>query len=231
MDSIGLRVSVDEVGRRLPFVWTKMQDEGGQTLASILEIKNAERIAGQGVFWWGIGNSLGFAVREAAIKAGGTLPVVFSLMLSRSKLADRKPSAVYVWTAWKDSLGKEHQLPSHVLSWSRGAPDKKSHYALVCRCDEPLRLNPQPFEPSLCRTYLGNPLGASQVTALVEGDLDGDHSGGRYGFGFRATLIEPWVATLINPRSLSESERATHSRWRKAGDWQQFVSAMRGQTA
>jgi hypothetical protein len=32
------------------FVWTKMQAEGGQTLSSILAIKEAERLAGDGIF-------------------------------------------------------------------------------------------------------------------------------------------------------------------------------------
>jgi hypothetical protein len=40
------------------FVWTRMQDEAGQTLHTIIRRKEAERASGNGEFWWGIGNSL-----------------------------------------------------------------------------------------------------------------------------------------------------------------------------
>jgi hypothetical protein len=39
------------------FVWTRMQDEAGQTLHTIIRRKEAERASGNGEFWWGIGNS------------------------------------------------------------------------------------------------------------------------------------------------------------------------------
>ena len=45
------------------FVWTKMGVESGEDLAKIIRRKESERIAGRGIFWWGIGNSLGAAVR------------------------------------------------------------------------------------------------------------------------------------------------------------------------
>lgn len=64
------------------FVWTRMQAEGGQRLHKILELKEAERQAGSGLFWWGVGNSLGAALVEHARAASGTLPVVFSEMTS-----------------------------------------------------------------------------------------------------------------------------------------------------
>jgi len=127
--------SLPDVSSRTLFVWTKMQAEGGQSLASILEIKEAERQAGDGVFWWGVGNSLGSAVRKAATDSGGTLPVLFSQMRSPPKKADTHPSGVCIWNTWKGPDGKEHEIPNHVLEWSRGTLDKKSHYALVCHSD------------------------------------------------------------------------------------------------
>jgi len=220
--------SLPDVSSRTLFVWTKMQAEGGQSLASILEIKEAERQAGDGVFWWGVGNSLGSAVRKAATDSGGTLPVLFSQMRSPPKKADTHPSGVCIWNTWKGPDGKEHEIPNHVLEWSRGTLDKKSHYALVCHSDQPLRLDHHAFEPSLCRTHLGNPLGGSQVTALLEGDLDADHAPGSYHFGFRATLVAPWMVMLVKPRLLSDDERATHSIWRKDGDWRHFINRFRG---
>ena len=44
------------------FVWSKMQAEAGQGLAAIVARKEAERAAVDGIFWWGIGNSLGRAM-------------------------------------------------------------------------------------------------------------------------------------------------------------------------
>ncbi len=37
------------------FVWTKMQTESGMNLTAILALKEAERLAGGGIFWWGSG--------------------------------------------------------------------------------------------------------------------------------------------------------------------------------
>jgi hypothetical protein len=54
------------------FVWTKMGVESGETLPQIIQRKEAERIAGDGNFWWGIGTSLGAAVRD-----DGSLAVLF----------------------------------------------------------------------------------------------------------------------------------------------------------
>lgn len=43
-----------------------MQAEAGEILAGIVARKEAERAAGNGEFWWGIGNSLGKAVQDSA---------------------------------------------------------------------------------------------------------------------------------------------------------------------
>jgi hypothetical protein len=177
----------------------------------------------------GIGNSLGSAVREAAINSGGTLPILFSMMRTRPKRMDSHPEQVCFWTSWTDSTGAVRKTPSHVLNWSRGDDSKKFHYALVCHSTEPLTLGDHgPFDPSHCRTHLGNPPGGSQVTALLHADLDKDHSPGTYNFGFRATLVEPWTVKLVMPRTLSMEEREIHSSWKKGDDWRRFVERFRG---
>lgn len=73
------------------FVWTKMGVESGEGLEQIVRRKEAERVAGNGQFWWGIGNSLGPAVREAARAQRGRVPVLFSVMLGKPKVADSAP--------------------------------------------------------------------------------------------------------------------------------------------
>jgi hypothetical protein len=82
-----------------PFVLTKPGIEAGEALADIVTRKEAERVVGKNIFWWGIGSSLGSAVCKAAQDVGGKLPVVFALnnRPSRPKEHDISPSRVLVW--------------------------------------------------------------------------------------------------------------------------------------
>jgi hypothetical protein len=96
------------------FVWTRMQDEAGQTLHTIIRRKEAERASGNGEFWWGIGNSLGACVLSAAREAGGSLPVLFSMMLSRPAKADSHAETVWLFDEWRDRNGHLHDMPPHV---------------------------------------------------------------------------------------------------------------------
>ncbi len=61
-----MAVAPDRVSSMDAFVWTKMGVESGEGLEQIVRRKEAERVEGNGEFWWGIGNSLGPAVRDAA---------------------------------------------------------------------------------------------------------------------------------------------------------------------
>jgi hypothetical protein len=54
--------------RPAAFVWTKIQAEAGETLDRILGRKELERLAGNGSFWWGIGESKARAIRVLAGK-------------------------------------------------------------------------------------------------------------------------------------------------------------------
>lgn len=182
------------------FIWTKMGVESGEALAQIVRRKEEERRAGNGIFWWGIGSSLGSAVRDHARAQGGSLPIVFSTMLGKAKKADSSPAAVWRWMEWEDTSGRMHNIPSHAKVISRGDPSKGKHYALVCRSDVPLALRrdgPR-FDPSQCRTPLGKVPGASQVTALLVGASAG-HTQGAYTVAFAATLVEPWAVKLLRP--------------------------------
>ena len=202
-----------------------MQDEGGQRLAKIVELKEAERAAGNGLFWWGIGTSLGEAADQYAAQNGGALPILFSMMKSRPQKRDTAPESVFLWTEWQDRDGKVHPIPSHVLEWSRGRQGKKTHYALICRSNAPLAIGDHgAFDPSRCRTHLGNRTADSTVTALLKGDVDADHSPGTYHFGFRASFLQ--AVKLVAPRAVSpDAIRA----WTKGGDWQAFVDTIRAQ--
>ncbi len=211
------------------FVWTRMQAEGGQRLHKILELKEAERQAGNGLFWWGVGNSLGVALGEHARAAGGTLPVIFSEMTSAADKRDRSPEQVFHWRAWCDAEGKEHDIPAHVLEWSRGAEGKESHYALVCYSEAPLVSGLQLFDAKACRNYLGNAPGPRQVTQLLASGLDADHSDGSYERGFRATLVSPWMVKMVSPREMTSAERERQRAWTPGADWPTFVASFREQ--
>jgi hypothetical protein len=182
------------------FVWTKMGVESGEGLAQIVKRKEAERMAGKGEFWWGIGNSLGAAVRAEARAQGGRLPVLFSMMLGRPKAVDESPDKVLRWTGWEDENGKIQDVPSYAKVISRGDAFKTKHYALVCSSRVPLALGRGgKFDPNQCRTVAtGKVPGSSQVTALLRGALEG-HSRGPYDICFRATLVAPWAVKLVRP--------------------------------
>ena len=172
----------------------------GERLEDIVRRKEAERVKGHGQFWWGIGNSLGQAVRDAARAQGGRLPVLFSKMLGKPKAADSAPEMIWRWTAWEDEDGGIHDIPPHAKVISRGTEVKERHYALVCDSNTPLALarNGERFEPTQCRTLSGKAPGASQVTALLRGEPH-THAIGPYEICFRAVLVEPWAVKLVRP--------------------------------
>jgi hypothetical protein len=208
------------------FVWTKMHVESGLPLPQTLFFKEMERQAGDGVFWWGVGSPVDKNfVRQAASKAGGSLPVLFSLMVAPPQRIDIRPDHVSLWTQWEDSDGKPHDLPPHVMEFSGGKKQKNSHYALVCRSPVPLALGSLLFNPSCCKTHLGNPVGRHMVTALLQGDMeDKDHSLGIYHFGIRATLVEPWFVKLVTPRLLEPTE-VQMDVWKS--EWRKFVAQLK----
>lgn len=177
-----------------------MQAEAGQSLATIIQRKEAERSAGNGLFWWGIGQSLGLAVCNAAKLAGDTLPVLWSEMLSKPQAIDAFPSGIRRWMAYEDSAGRINGLPAHVTVTSR-VSKRNHHYALVCWSDTPISLGDLgAFNPAACRTVKSSKVPAdSQVTALLYGDPFQGHDAGSYRIAFRAILVEPWAVKLVHP--------------------------------
>jgi hypothetical protein len=186
------------------FVWTKIGTETGESIADIVDRKEGERSKG-GVFWWGIGTSLGPALRDEAQKSGGSIPIIFCVMLGEPQKLDVSPASKVRWTSWRDWDGSETSVPPFVLVKSRGedrsGKRKNKHYSVVCRPDGKLRLNSngQLFDARNCRTLSGKAPGDSQNTALLTGDITRSHPNGRYRVAFAAMLVRPWQATLLNP--------------------------------
>jgi hypothetical protein len=76
----------------------------------------------------------------------------------------------------------------------------------------------------------GKTVGGSQVTALLQGDLeDPGHSSGKYHFGFQAALVEPWIVRLMTPYELETTEVDLYKHWRQ--QWCDFASRLKANHA
>lgn len=182
------------------FCWTRIGAEAGQSVDQILARKEAERCANGGIFHWGIGNSIAPAMREL-LSSGECPEVLFSPIKGRPRPMDLSPPRIVAWTAGETLDGELIELPDTVLVTSRGgaAPGIGNHYALVCSTDWPLGLCDSgilEFD-SLRNLISGNPVGASQVTAVVR-RLNAVGPGD-YLVAMRARLVAPYFLRLRRP--------------------------------
>jgi hypothetical protein len=204
-----------------------MQAEGGEGLERIVARKNMERVAGDGLFFWGIGTSLGEKI-EWVRSRQTTTPVIFSKMISPPKQVDAAPADVLVWQSYLDRAGNKFSVPEHVLVTSRAhtrVGTKNRHYALMCGCSEPLALADHgPLDHRAYRNAGPNglPVGASQVTALIQQWHEEDANSADYRINLRAQLIGLQFVRLSDPCLLDETQRkrvaefttASPRRWR-----------------
>lgn len=151
-----------------------MGSEAGQALDVILRRKEMERQAGRGTFAWGIGNSLGSSPDLARqLTPDGGVDILFSPMKSAPKAIDVTPPCLFLWLSYRLPDGSFANLPSHMLITSRGGAsgsEKRAHYALFCERSEEIDLsaNLGVIDAVCARNLVSqNPLGASQVTAMV----------------------------------------------------------------
>jgi hypothetical protein len=191
------------------FCWTRFGTEAGQGIEQILRRKDEERVANGGVFLWGIGNSVGAAMTEL-VRRCGSPEVLFSPIKSSVRPADAAPESVVAWTKAETVHGEEFLLPTHSLVTSRQSVSspKLIHYALVCFSETPLTLagSPLAFSFRAVRNMVsGNPVGASQVTAVVKANAGCTGEGGMYEVPLRAKLAPPYFVRLREPRRIPES--------------------------
>lgn len=207
--------------------WTRMQTESGEGLERIVARKNMERAAGDGLFFWGIGTSLGDKIEWVRSKQR-TTPLIFSKMISPPKQVDAAPSDVLVWQTYLDRAGNRYSVPEHVLVTSRAHTrlgTKNRHYALMCGSSETLAL--ADHGPLDHRAYRnagpeGLPIGASQVTALIQRWQEEDTNNADYRIHLRAHLIDLQFVRLSDPcllddvqrKRVAEFETASPRRWR-----------------
>jgi hypothetical protein len=223
---------------RLPrsFCWTKMGAESGEQLEFIIRRKEWERSLGNGLFFWGIGQSLG-GNADLVGRTEEALKVLFSPMISKAKDIDSAPDETVVWTAWIDANGDERPLPEHAVVTSRATlPSgrrKESHYALVCRSANRLVSANKLFvnPTSICNFATSKPLGASQVTAIVRSTQEHEDGAGRtYPVSFFAELVQPFFLRLSSPRVLTSSEKTMLARATESGSeqkWRDVVTVIR----
>jgi len=183
------------------FCWTRFGTEAGEPIERIVERKEAERQANGGMFFWGIGNSIAPAIDEL-LRSVPAPEVLFSPIKSRPRKADVSPSAVVRWTGARDLRGEWFDLPAGAWitsRWDRVRP--RAHYALVCGSLAPLRLSDDGRLSfgSLRNLRSGAPLGASQVTAVVQRSDEQARVAGEYTIALRAALVPPYFIRLQAP--------------------------------
>lgn len=201
------------------FCWTRFGTEAGEKIDSILARKERERLVTGGMFLWGIGNSVGPAIRDL-IRLEERPMVLFSPMRSKPKAIDVTPSGLTVWSQALDLDGRDWPIPEGVTVTSRQGSEtgrtKRSHYALVCRSSSPLAardLASLRYE-ELVNLQSKNKLGASQVTAVVEQLAQGTADCTTYPVALMAELVFPYFVKLGTP--LDCEVQAPKSRGRSA---------------
>lgn len=223
------------------FCWTKMGSEAGQSLDAILRRKELERQAGNGMFAWGIGNSLGTSAELARkFSPSREVNVLFTPMKSAPKSTDENPSNLLLWLAYLQRDGRVVDLPGHVLVTSRGGSGKRVHYALLCRSDAAIidQVDGSTFDAVYATNLASsNPIGASQVTSIVRYD---QQNGGwtknqsplkkPYRVAFRAKFSGEGFVRLTHPIVLSGSVMRLYRALLKvtnAKEWLDRVYAIR----
>jgi hypothetical protein len=201
------------------FCWTRFGTEAGQSADQIFARKEQERVANGGLFFWGIGNAIGPSIAEL-VRVLDNPDVLFSPIRSAPRRDDVAPAVVVAWSEATTMSGEPYSLSARSLITSRLDPitPRDVHYALVCYSD--LSLFGPVSEEKLVFGRLRNlltkrPVGASQVTAVVQYDRTASQTGAVYDVNFRAVLVPPYFIRLRKPMPLSPSTGPYHN-WEKA---------------
>ncbi|MFB6460850.1 hypothetical protein [Bradyrhizobium tunisiense] len=211
--------------------WSRMQSEAGQSLAQIIERKEHERLAGKGLFFWGVGNAPSASINSLA-RMLTPVSVIFSIMKGKPKQIDASPSRTLVWRRYIDLFGIERDLPEHVLVTSRGATksaSKKRHYALMCHREMPLEIQRGcSFDASAYRNVssAGGPVGSSQVTALLR-RVSAQSSSSDYEINLTAQLTGSYWVRLSCPTLLTDDKLRLLAGEKPAENWSSLVAKLR----
>ena len=190
------------------FCWTRFGPEAGESFGEILSRKEAERQAGEGVFYWGIGSAIGPALRTLVTRTDEP-EVLFSPIRTAPRPVDASPDCVVRWWAGEGLSGERVDLPAHACVTSRWDPlrPNTARYALVCGSDDTLRSDDHGdlCFGSLLNLRSGAPIGASQVTAVVRHDRTRPRLGRAYRVALRTSLVWPYLIRLASPEIVDSS--------------------------
>jgi hypothetical protein len=179
------------------FCWTRFGTEAGEQFEAILKRKEHERHETGGVYFWGIGNSVAPGMAEL-VRRTDSPEVLFSPIVSRPRPIDVHPPVLVRWRAGMTLAGDRIALPetARVIS----GPSKATRYALVCASEQPLHVGDygRLDFAALRNLVSGNPVGASQVTAVVERGVQRQAGGRLYVVALRARLVAPYVIRLMD---------------------------------
>lgn len=214
-----------------------MGSEAGQPLSDIIRRKDLERACGDGVFAWGIGNSVGPAIKYAkCAERVSELEALFTPMKAVPKAIDATPSSIVMWLGYISGADEVEPLPAHMLVTSRGqsgsGEEKRGHYALICRSPNPLaaqRIQGAIDHRAVRNLVSSNPVGASQVTSVVRYRSADSHDA-TYPVLFRAKLTDQAFVRLAVPVALTHElldlYRAVCAA-RKPQEWQSGIKALK----
>jgi len=191
------------------FCWSRFGTEAGEPIEEILARKERERLSNDGVFLWGIGNSVAPGLTEL-LRLCDQPEVLFSPIRARPRPIDVSPAATFSWTAGEGLDGSRFEVPETIrVTSGSSCPDEtpRCHYALVCASDEPLsmsNLGSVTFQ-ELRNLVSGRCLGASQVTAVVkQAEERFSKDGTDYVIALRATLVAPYFVRLREAEPIAD---------------------------
>lgn len=188
------------------FCWTRFGTEAGEPIEAILARKEEERVVNNGIFLWGIGNGLKPSMQEL-VRNNPEPEIIFSPIRSAPRKVDVAPETTVMWLAAKTMDDKRYEFPRGSFVTSRAS--NRPHYALICSSGTPLEFdsNGENFSfGSLRNLRSGNPVGASQVTAVVHHTENMSRAGGViYTAALKARLVAPYFVRLIEPMEISNS--------------------------
>jgi len=210
------------------FCWTRFGTEAGQSADQIFARKEQERLANGGLFFWGIGNAIGPSIAEL-VRVLDNPEVLFSPIRSAPRRDDAAPAAVAAWSEATTMAGEPYTLSAQSLITSRLDPitPRDVHYALVCYSDRPLlsAVSEGKIIFGRLRNLLTKrPVGASQVTAVVQYDKTANETGAAYDVSFKAVLVPPYFIRLRRPIPLPQHAEHQH-------DWERAVTLLWRQRA
>lgn len=195
------------------FVWQIAGTESGKSFDRTIKEKEEQRLAnGEGMFLWGVGNSINFT--PLTMKLGINRPDIIFTHVKNVQDRDKVDNIRFVWQRAKikkDGKWVEWPMQDGLRVESRYIPTaseeeqrKLSHYALVCYSDTPLRriAGDSFYRDDLLSLVTGKRYKKASSRTLYTVQLDRleceDHAT-EYQCIMRAQAIAPYIVQMHDP--------------------------------